>query len=565
MGETLLLLAAKVRSYRNSSRDAGSSKLVRLMVFSAAAMLFWAGTFYIFYRVLGYFAGIEVIGTLLAAKLLSMVFLTCFSLLLFSNTITALSTYFLSDDLQLLNAVPVSATGLYAGRFLETVISSSWTVLFFSSPVFLAYGLVYHASFAYYLALVGVIIPFVLIPAAAATVLILLLVSLVPARRLKEIIVLAFILIVVGVFLFIRFLQPERLVDPESFYLVMDYISNLRTPASPFFPSQWAADALAPFLFDSARWSQFPVMLLWSTGLAFAVMGEWVFKRRYVDAWSKAQEARTARWSRSTLLNRALEWLLKPLSPAVRVIILKDLKLFLRDTNQWTQLFLIGALIVIYVYNFSVLPMERSPLPTFYLQNVIAFLNLGLAAFVIAAIAGRFTFPGVSIEGKSFWILKSSPLELRTVLWSKFWVNFFFLLIPAELLIITTNLLMNAAPFMQWLSVLSIAGMTFGITSLGMGCGARFPRFNAENVSQVTTGFGGMFYMIVAVLFIGLMVVLEARPVYLFFTAQFRGLPLTGWERAEIGGLLAAAALLNALVAILPMRLGLQQLSSLEV
>jgi ABC-2 type transport system permease protein len=294
-------------------------------------------------------------------------------------------------------------------------------------------------------------------------------------------------------------------------------------------------------------------------------MGEWVFKRRYVDAWSKAQEARTARWSRSTLFNRALEWLLKPLSPAVRVIILKDLKLFLRDTNQWTQLFLIGALIVIYVYNFSVLPMERSPLPTFYLQNVIAFLNLGLAAFVIAAIAGRFTFPGVSIEGKSFWILKSSPLELRTVLWSKFWVNFFFLLIPAELLIITTNLLMNAAPFMQWLSVLSIAGMTFGITSLGMGCGARFPRFNAENVSQVATGFGGMFYMIVAVLFIGLMVVLEARPVYLFFMAQFRGLPLTGWERAEIAGLLAAAALLNALVAILPMRLGLKQLSSLEV
>lgn len=565
MRESMLLLAAKVLSYRNGAKDAGDKKCFRLIIFFAAALLFWIGTFYIFYRVLSYFAGIEVIGTLLAAKLLSMVFLICFSLLLFSNIITALSTFFLSDDLQLINAVPVSPTGLYAARFLETVANSSWTVLFFSSPVFLAYGLVYHASPAYYITLAGVICPFVLIPAAAGIVLILLLVSLFPARRLKEIIVLTFILIVVGVFLFIRFLQPERLVDPESFYLVMDYISNLRTPTSPFFPSQWAADAMAPFLFDTAEGWRFPLMLLWSTGLAFAVMGEGVFKRRYFDAWSKTQEARTAWFARSELLNSFLEWLLKPFSPGSRMIILKDLKIFLRDTNQWTQLFLIGALIIIYIYNFSVLPMERSPLPTFHLQNLIAFLNLGLAAFVIAAIAGRFTFPSVSIEGKSFWILKSSPLELRTILWSKFWVNFLFLLIPAELLIITTNLLINSAYFMQWLSVITIAGMTLGITSLGMGCGARFPRFNAENVSQVATGFGGMFYMILAVVFIGCMVLLEARPVYLFFMAQFRALPLTGWELTEIAALLAAALLLNVFVAILPMRLGLRQLSDLEL
>jgi ABC-2 type transport system permease protein len=299
--------------------------------------------------------------------------------------------------------------------------------------------------------------------------------------------------------------------------------------------------------------------------LAFAVIGEWCFKRLYFGAWSKAQEGGTVRLSRSALLDISLASLLRPFSPGIRAVIMKDMKIFLRDTNQWTQLFLIGALIIIYVYNFSVLPMERSPLPTFYLQNVISFLNLGLAAFVIAAIAGRFTFPGVSIEGKAFWILKSSPMELRTVLWSKFWINFFFLLMPAELLIITTNALMSASPFLQWLSVITMAGMTVGITSLGMGCGARFPRFNAENVAQVATGFGGMFYMILAMVFIALVVMLEARPVYLFFMAQFRGIPLYGWELAEMWALLAAAVLLNVLVAIIPMRLGLKHLSRLEV
>ena len=565
MRETILLLKVKILSYKNSSRREDKKRLLRLIVFFAIGLLFWFGTFLIFFRVLSYFSGIDLIGTLLASKLLSMVFLTFFSLLIFSNVITALSTYFLSDDLQLLNALPMSPSSLYTGRFVENIVNSSWTVLFFSFPVFLAYGLVYNASLFYYLTLIGVIIPFLLISAAVGILLILLLVYIFPARRLKDIILLASILLVGGVFLFIRFLQPERLVDPESFYLVMDYITNLKTPTSPLIPSQWATNAISPFLFDDLGDWRFFIILLWSTGLAFVVIGEWVFKKIYYDAWSKAQEAKAAKLSRSKMVNRLLETLLKPLSSQIRVIVLKDLKIFLRDTNQWPQLFLIGALAIIYIYNFSVLPLEKSPMPTFYLENLLSFINLGLAAFVISAIAVRFTFPSISLEGRSFWIVKSSPLELRKLLWSKFWVNFFFLLIPAEILIITTDILMNATHFMLWLSALTIAGMTFGITSLGIGFGAYFPRFRVENVSQIATGFGGMIYMIAAISFIGLVVILEARPVYLFFMSKLRNLPLTGGELTEIVILLSMVLLLNVLAFILPMKFGLKKLSSLEI
>jgi ABC-2 type transport system permease protein len=565
MREIILLLKAKVLSYKNSSKQEDKKRLLRFTVFFTIGLLFWFVIFLIFFRVLSYFSSIELIGTLLASKLLAMVFLTFFSLLIFSNVITALSTYFLSDDLQLLNCLPMSLGSLYTGRFIENIVNSSWTVLFFSFPVFLAYGLVYNASLFYYITLIGVIVPFLLISAAMGIILILLLVYIFPARRLKDIILLASILLVVVVFLFIRFLQPERLVDPESFYLVMDYITDLRLPTSPLLPSQWATNAISPFLFGHAEDLLFFTLLLWSTGLAFVVIGEWVFEKIYYDAWSKAQEAKSAKLSRSKILNHALETLLKPFSSQIRAIVLKDIRTFLRDTNQWPQLFLICALIIIYVYNFSVLPLEKSPMPTFYLQNLISFINLGLAAFVISAIAVRFTFPSISLEGKSFWILKSSPVEMRRLLWSKFWVSFFFLLIPAEILIITTDILMNATYFMIWLSVITIGCMTFGITSLGVGLGTCFPRFKAENVSQIATGFGGMIYMIVAVSFIGLVVILEARPVYLFFMSKLQGLPLTGGELTEIFLLLFMALVLNVLAFILPMRLGLKKLSSLEI
>lgn len=565
MREIILLLTAKILSYKNSSRKDDKKGLLRFTIFFTIGLLFWFGTFLIFFRALSYFSSIEVIGALLAAKLLSMVFLTFFSLLIFSNVITALSTYFLSDDLQLLNSLPVSLGSLYAGRFIENIVNSSWTVLFFSFPVFLAYGLVYKASLFYYFTLIGVIVPFLLISAAMGIILILLLVYIFPARRLKDIILLASILLVIGVFLFVRFLQPEKLVDPESFYLVMDYISNLKIPTSPLIPSQWATNAISPFLFGHSEDLLFFVLLLWSTGLAFVVIGEWIFRRIYYDAWSKAQEAKAAKLSRSRVFNHVLETLLKPLSVQVRAIVLKDLRTFFRDTNQWPQLFLVGALIIIYIYNFSVLPLEKSPMPTFYLQNLISFINLGLAAFVISALAVRFTFPSISLEGKSFWILRSSPLEVSRLLWSKFWISFFFLLIPAEILIITTDILMNATNFMIWLSVITIGCMTFGITSLGIGLGTYFPRFKAENVSQIATGFGGMIYMITAVSFVGLVVILEARPVYLFFMSKLRGIPLTGGELTEITLLFFMALVLNVLAFVLPMKLGIKKLSCMEI
>jgi len=563
--EILLLLTSKILSYRNSSQQEEKKRILRFIVFFCIGVLFWCGTFLVFFRVLSYFSRIEAIGILLASKLLSMVFLTFFSLLIFSNVITALSTYFLSDDLQLLNSLPVSLPSLYAARFIENITSSSWTVLFFSFPVFLAYGLVYDASLFYYLTLIAVIVPFLLVAAALGTILILLLVHTFPARRLKDIILLASIILVVGVFLFIRFIQPERLVDPESFYLVMDYITNLKTPASPFIPSQWATNAISHFLFGHPQDWLFFILLLWSTGLALVVIGEWVFEEMYYDAWSKAQEAKAAKLSRSKIVHQIFETLCRPLSSQSRVIVLKDFMIFLRDTSQWPQLFLICALVIIYIYNFSVLPLEKSPLPTFYLQNLLSFINLGLAAFVISAIAVRFTFPSISLEGKSFWILKSSPLELGKLVWSKYWVNFFFLLIPAEILIITTDMMMSATSFMIWLSAITIGGMTFGITSLGMGMGAYFPKFKVENVSQIATGFGGMLYMIVAVSFIGMVVVLEARPVYLFFMSQFRNLPLTGGEMMESVALLFLALVLNVIAFIVPMKCGIKKLSTLEL
>ena len=59
--------------------------------------------------------------------------------------------------------------------------------------------------------------------------------------------------------------------------------------------------------------------------------------------------------------------------------------MFFRDTTQWSQLILLGVLVVVYVYNIKVLPLYTGEEVSFFLINVVSFLNLGLAGFVVAA------------------------------------------------------------------------------------------------------------------------------------------------------------------------------------
>ena len=44
-----------------------------------------------------------------------------------------------------------------------------------------------------------------------------------------------------------------------------------------------------------------------------------------------------------------------------RHLLIKDLKVFLRDVSQWSQLLLLLALVLVYLYNFRVLDLERIP------------------------------------------------------------------------------------------------------------------------------------------------------------------------------------------------------------
>jgi ABC-2 type transport system permease protein len=249
----------------------------------------------------------------------------------------------------------------------------------------------------------------------------------------------------------------------------------------------------------------------------------------------------------------------------VRAFTVKEIKTFLRDQTQWTQLFLIAALLVIYIYNFDALPLEKSPIRTVYLQNVFAFLNMGLALFVLTAVAARFAYPAVSLEKEAFWLVKSSPLSIRNFLLIKFFIYCLPLLVLTETLIVGTNLLLKVTPFMMALSTVTVFFLVPGIVAMGIGLGAAYPDFKAENPAQTASSFGGLVFMLACAVYITAVILLQAGPVYRLFMADLHGKPLSAivwfWVVAAFG----AAFTLSILAVILPLRFGEKQLGRMHL
>lgn len=549
------ILMPKALTIRARARVSTRGKIGRVLLLSTLGVVFWALIFGIVFRLLSYFRNVPELGSVLAAKLLGLVLLGFLGLLLLSNVITALSTFFLARDLDMLVGSPVGRLSLYGAKLLETGVNSSWMVLLMAVPIFTAYGMAYHGGWWFAPVVAAALIPFLIIPTAFGAAVTLLLVTVLPARRTREMLGTFGIIAGAGTVVAFRLLRPERLVHPEGFRSLVDFLAVVRAPTSPLLPSEWVQSAVMGWLRYDGDGLSF--LMLWAVALVLLAVGAVMHRNVYARAYSKAQD--TAGRGVVRHVSRA-SMLLSAIPSPRRELLLKELRVFFRDSTQWSQLILLVVLVFVYVFNVRFLPVSGDGV-TFMLANIIPFLNLILAGFVLASVAARFLFPSVSTEGRTWWLLKSSPLSMRDLLWAKFWVGTLPLLALALAIVFATDVLLGVTQFMTAVSIGTITMMTFALAGLAIGLGTLFPQFETENVAQIPTSFGGLLMMMSAISLIAGVVLLEARPVYAYLSARAFGTPLDATDM--ITGFAAAGTLCLA-VTFAPISLAIRRLETLE-
>jgi ABC-2 type transport system permease protein len=562
-----LLLSPKWLTFRARVRRGERGHRARSVALLLLGAAFWAGIFVLIDKLLAYFKGVPEIGPLLAGKVLGTLLVGFFSILMLSNVVSALSSFFLARDLDLAAAAPADWLAVYTAKLIETAIASSWMVGLMAVPILAAYGVVFGGGPLFPLIALAAIIPYFILPAVLGSALTLLLVNVFPARRTRDILSVIAIFAAAGVVLMIRLMRPERLARPEGFRSLVEFVAVLKAPASPWLPSEWSQHAIMSWLQGPV--DPLPFYLLWSTAAAAVALGAALHYRLYPLGFSKAQESSRTIASAGGLsaIARAV---LGRLSVRRRELVLKELRVFFRDTTQWSQLILLAVLLVVYVFNIKFLPITDTSVGVL-LRNLIPFVNLLVAGFVLASIAARFIFPGVSLEGRTFWLLRASPLDVGDLLWAKYWVGTLPLLVLALLIVSVTDALLHVDAFILGVSVTTILLMTLALAAMALCFGTIFPQFETENAAQIPTSFGGLVFMMSAVVVIGAVVFFEARPVYNYLSARMYALAGTAPQRPRPSGSVAdmvigfgLAGTVCVAATVIPLKLAFRRLALIE-
>src|SRR5882672_9892195 len=153
---------------------------------------------------------------------------------------------------------------------------------------------------------------------------------------------------------------------------------------------------------------------------------------------------------------------------------------------------------------------------------------------------------------------------MHDFLWSKFWTGLVPVLVLTETLTVAANELLGVDPFLKVVAAVAIVLLSFALVGLATGLGARYPRFTADNPSQVAGSYGGVAFMIVAVLLIIVLIVLLGWPSTTYLIYQLRHTPISQTRMMMMALSFVVAVVITVTTWLHGMRSGIRALEAMS-
>jgi len=576
--EAALFQQLKRNLLTNTLIDALRRSRLRVSLATILTLFLWAGLLVLFY------AGFDFLEDAIPEPathdetvrvVYGIFFASLTVMLVISTAIIVYSGLYCSDEATFLLTTPIRDERVFLHKFQQGMLFSSWGFLLLGSPMLVAYGIVARAPWFYYIALIPFMAAFVYIPGSLGAILCLLVVRYLPKNRMQALMVGAGFAALCGLWLVWSLFasRNSELLTPDWF---LEMISRLRSSENRLFPSWW----LSTGLLEAARsgWEDESertalvesVMFLAvtsSNALVLHHLAVWIAGWTYRTGYSGLiSEHPTRRKLSVAWMDRAVEWLLRPLNPKLRMLIIKDLRLFRRDPVQWTQFLIFFGLLGLYFLNTRRLSYDVN-----YTSwvNMISFLNLAVVGLILSTFTTRFIFPMISLEGRRFWILGRLPVGRDMILWSKYLFAAIGSLLPCTTLIVLSDLMLGVSPMIVWIHMLACVLLCSGLSGIAVGLGAKMPDLRDDSPSRIAAGFGGTLNLVLSAAFIVILVLMMTVPCHFYLLSmQQEGQPgMTLNEATQRNWLMAGIAggcLLGVTATALPMAIGIGAFRKLE-
>ncbi|MCG3136998.1 MAG: hypothetical protein HJJLKODD_00839 [Phycisphaerae bacterium] len=491
-----LLLRVKALMLRNHLAHVFRETPLKIVSFAATVLLIWYGLFILFAKIFELVRQETFQGIVAVPLILDFFFLALMVMLVFSNGVISYGNLFARQEPAYLLSQPIRPTSLTLLIFLESVFLSSWSLLLIGLPLMVAMSTItVNIPWYYYPLFLVFFLCFIPIPGAIgllAAWLVAVWFSRV-ARRLLFVLGAAVVMVVV--WWVWGLLGHSRLQSEDWLKLFFERAGMIQWT---FWPSRWVSQGLNEARNGELADAAFYLWLTFCNGIFFSWLVVKVVGRRFLVAYDRVQAAGGGRFYLHSWTGRLAPVLFWYLPPELRQLAWKDMRTFLRDPTQWTQLLILLGLLVLYVWNIPNIPLEMVRLKEYDFQLLISFLNLAAISLIMATFTSRFVFPLVSMELQQMWLVGLLPMKRSRVLIPKLAFALSVSLITGEIVMGMATLASGMSLELAMVNMLLIAVVCVALCGLAVGMGARLPMPYERNPAKIANGLGGTINLIVS-------------------------------------------------------------------
>jgi len=443
-----------------------------------------------------------------------------------------LQALYLSGDMDFLLSTPVPIRAVFIAKLMQAVLPNFALTCLFGIPILFGLGVSSGFAIAYYPLVLLVMITLAFAAAGIASLLVMLVVRVMPARRAAEILAFAgamfgFVCSQTGNF---ASAFGENIQISGTRLAGILFLANTR-----WLPLNWAGQGLVSL--GQSQW--LTGLLLVGATLGFTLGVFWfallTAERWYYSGWAGMQVVARKKISRlSRPANPAVTNLGRQISrifsSPVLGIIQKDFLTLRRDLRKLSQL--ISPLILGAMYTVSMLRRGDDSSaafgddPTWVVESfavALTYLSVGMSLFVGWMLLSRLAGMGFSQEGRNYWVLKVAPVRTGQLLTAKFLVAY----LPAVglglvfLLVISILQGFSVVEFLYSLVILLMCQA--GATGILLAFGVAGANFNWDDPRKMNSGGAGCLGQIITMLYLPVAFALFIIPLGM---AGFFGFPV---------------------------------------
>lgn len=570
--EAQVFLGLRVRLAWSTIRGLLATSRLRISLVVLLSLVFWGALYGLFAEA---FSFLDALHADVVPLLFNAFFTSLMVMLVFSAGILLFAGMYCTPEARLLLTLPARSEAIFGHVFRESLWFAGWGFLLLGSPMLVAYGVVRGAPWQYYALVLPFMAAFVVIPASVGAIACMLLVAWLPRLRLHAVATAAAIVVVLAIWMVWSMLAAPR-ADALSAGWFARTLAGLSFTEQKVFPSWW----LCTGLLEAARRDgtgavgsapQLEALaflaVLASNALVLQMVAARVARHAYRIGYSRlAAEVPTRRRRPVLAIDRLLGGGANAVGRPLRLLMVKDLRLFRRDVSQWSQFLIFFGLLALYFFNLRSFTYNNS------YAALVGSLNLAVVSLILSTFTTRFVYPMISLEGRRFWILGLLPVKRDQLVWSKF----VFALAGGLPVCCALVLLSDTMLGLPWRLVLlhefCCVVLCTGLAGIAVGIGARMPELGESSPAKISSGFGGTLSLVLSSQFIMVVVVVATIPVQTALVNDAlrpARVPLAGFLAWAAGpwGMVAALTIVflcGAAATCIPMALGLRAFRRLE-